>query len=170
MLLIGHEVAEFVKEHLIPEIKKLASYKAKNYETALIDIYDKMDELLRTPYGQTKCVSYKKDGEMPTSALLGRTPDNIAMATGCTACSAIITPTHIIVGNAGDSRAVVAKKTKTANFFQAVPLSVDHKPDLAEEKKRIMSAGGFVADNRVKGNLNLARSIGDLEYKSDPKI
>ena len=33
-----------------------------------------------------------------------------------------------------------------------------------------MCAGGFVSDNRVKGNLNLARSIGDLEYKSDPKI
>ena len=33
-----------------------------------------------------------------------------------------------------------------------------------------MSAGGFVSDNRVKGNLNLARSIGDLEYKSDTKI
>jgi serine/threonine protein phosphatase PrpC len=56
---------------------------------------------------------------MPTSALLGRATDNIAMATGCTACSAIITPTEIIVGNAGDSRAVVAKKS-TSKFFQAV--------------------------------------------------
>lgn len=50
---------------------------------------------------------------MPVSALLGRTPDNIAMATGCTACSAIITPNEIIVGNAGDSRAVAAKKPST---------------------------------------------------------
>lgn len=106
---------------------------------------------------------------MPTSALLGRTTDNIAMSAGCTACSAIITPTHIIVGNAGDSRAVAAKRS-TTKFHQAIQMSIDHKPDLAEEKKRIMSAGGFVSDNRVKGNLNLARSIGDLEFKSDPKI
>ena len=47
---VGHEVAEFVKEHLIAELKNLKSFQAKNYEQALIDIYDKMDELLRTPY------------------------------------------------------------------------------------------------------------------------
>lgn len=52
--LIGFEVADFVKEHLVQELKNLASFKAKNYEQALKDIYDKMDELLRTPYGQTK--------------------------------------------------------------------------------------------------------------------
>ncbi len=110
---------------------------------------------------------------MPVSALLGRTPDNIAMATGCTACSAIITPTEIIIGNAGDSRAVAGKKPTSKGsppFYQSVQMSIDHKPDLPEEKKRIMNAGGFVSDNRVKGNLNLSRSIGDLEYKSDPKI
>ncbi len=44
-------------------------------------------------------------------------------------------------------------------------MSVDHKPDLAAEKSRIEKAGGFVEDNRVKGVLNLSRSLGDLEYK-----
>jgi hypothetical protein len=34
----------------------------------LIDIYDKMDELLRTPYGATKLTSYKKVGEKPPEA------------------------------------------------------------------------------------------------------
>lgn len=44
-------------------------------------------------------------------------------------------------------------------------MSVDHKPDLATEKARIEKAGGYVEENRVKGVLNLSRSMGDLEYK-----
>ena len=90
------------------------------------------------------------------------------MGTGCTACSAIITPTQIIVGNSGDSRAVLGKKE--GGKIVAVEMSVDHKPDLYEEKQRIEKAGGFVEDNRVKGVLNLSRSIGDLEYKQDSSL
>ena len=44
-------------------------------------------------------------------------------------------------------------------------MSYDHKPDNDGEKRRIEKAGGFVEDNRVKGCLNLSRSLGDLEYK-----
>jgi serine/threonine protein phosphatase PrpC len=51
-----------------------------------------------------------------------------------------------------------------------VELSIDHKPDLAAEKARIERAGGFVEENRVKGILNLSRSLGDLEYKLDKNI
>jgi serine/threonine protein phosphatase PrpC len=80
----------------------------------------------------------------------------------------LITPTEIYVANAGDSRAVLAKKS--GEKFNAIELSVDHKPELPEERKRIEKAGGFVEDNRVKGILNLSRSLGDLEYKSDTTI
>jgi hypothetical protein len=56
-------------------------------------------------------------------------------------------------------------------------LSVDHKPDLPEENKRIIQAGGYgfiylfiVSDGRINGNLNLSRALGDLEYKKDKSL
>ena len=49
-------------------------------------------------------------------------------------------------------------------------MSEDHKPDNRLEKQRIERAGGFVEDNRVKGVLNLSRSIGDLEYKLNKSL
>lgn len=49
-------------------------------------------------------------------------------------------------------------------------MSIDHKPDNIDEKKRIEKAGGFVSDGRVNGNLNLSRALGDLEYKRDEKL
>jgi protein phosphatase PTC2/3 len=94
--------------------------------------------------------------------------DDIAMGTGCTAVSAIITPDKIYVGNSGDSRCIVG--VKDGGAIKAVALSEDHKPDNAGEKARIEKAGGFVEENRVKGILNLSRSLGDLEYKQDPNL
>ena len=123
--------------------------------------------MLKTSYGNQKLASYRKGGDSGMGGF-GKNNEDIAMTAGCTACSAIITPNEVIVGNAGDSRAVFAKKA--GDKVVAVEMSVDHKPELAEEKARIEKAGGFVEDNRVKGILNLSRSLGDLEYKSDTSI
>ena len=49
-------------------------------------------------------------------------------------------------------------------------MSIDHKPDLDIEKNRIYKAEGWINDGRVKGNLNLSRGFGDLEYKNNNKL
>ena len=118
--------------------------------------------MLETPYGKSKLQSYKQ-GDSKPSLFKRDSAEEIALGTGCTACSAIITQTDIYVGNSGDSRAVLAKKN--GDKYIAVEMSIDHKPELPEERRRIEKAGGFVEDNRVKGVLNLSRSLGDLEYK-----
>ena len=54
--------------------------------------------------------------------------------------------------------------------YVAYPKSEDHKPDLESEKKRIYKADGWVSEGRVKGNLNLTRGFGDLEYKQNKNL
>lgn len=44
--IIGNEVADFVRDHLIDELKKLPSFKAGNYEEALKDINIRIDNML----------------------------------------------------------------------------------------------------------------------------
>jgi len=47
----GAEVALYVKKHLIEELVKLASFKNKQYEKAMIEIFYKIDEMMLTPEG-----------------------------------------------------------------------------------------------------------------------
>ena len=95
---------------------------------------------------------------------MARDTDDIGMYVGCTACVALVTKDEIYVANAGDSRCVLARNG------HAIEMSTDHKPELPTEKARIEKAGGFVEENRVKGILNLSRSLGDLEYKSEKSL
>lgn len=154
-----------MKDRFIPEFLKLQSFKNKDYEAALREIFIKMDEMLKTPQGKKDIKKYSASGEDSQQSLFGRPEtDNISLYTGCTACVCLITDDEIICANAGDSRCVLSVDGK------AIEMSEDHKPDLSTEKVRIERAGGFVEDNRVKGVLNLSRSLGDLEYKQDTSI
>ena len=87
-------------------------------------------------------------------------PDaKISMFTGCTANVLVIHNNKLFFANAGDSRSVLCKKG------QAYPMSIDHKPSIPAELKRIERAEGWVSDGRILGNLNISRGIGDSEYK-----
>lgn len=81
---------------------------------------------------------------------------------GCTAVAAMLIGQRLVVANVGDSRAVLSRGGK------AVPLSVDHKPNLREERLRIERAGGMVAwagTWRVSGVLAVSRAFGDRPLK-----
>ncbi|XP_076924383.1 putative protein phosphatase 2C 75 [Bidens hawaiensis] len=82
---------------------------------------------------------------------------------GSTAVVVLLTQEYIVAANCGDSRAVLGRNGK------AVPLSVDHKPDRADERARIEALGGRVtfAANvaRVDGVLAMSRAIGDRFLK-----
>lgn len=81
---------------------------------------------------------------------------------GSTAVVALISSSHIVVANCGDSRAVLYRGK------EAMALSNDHKPNREDEYARIEAAGGKVIQwkgHRVFGVLAMSRSIGDRYLK-----
>lgn len=78
---------------------------------------------------------------------------------GCTAVTAIISPSFFVCANAGDSRCVLGNR----NYV--IPMSRDHKPSDYEERKRVEAAGGSIILDRIEGSLAVARGLGDFEFK-----
>ena len=94
---------------------------------------------------------------------------------------------HIICANTGDSRAIIVFDPSDDNLFKSkvYPLSYDCKPELPNEKKRIIENGGVVEkayysedeDGENSGpyrvwakgedfpGLAMSRSIGDMDAK-----
>ena len=79
---------------------------------------------------------------------------------GCTAVAAIVTPTHVVCANAGDSRALGALLGGRVKW-----VTLDHKPTDPPEEARIKAAGGSVSAGRVNGDLALSRALGDFRFK-----
>jgi protein phosphatase 1G len=180
----GKEVAQFVKVHFTEELCANNSYKNGNLKKALAENFLRMDDMLVTGPGKVElkiiAQKTKEEDELINQReknnkqmdlfkqILGQGKDeeDISMMTGCTASVCAIDEQNkkIYFANAGDSRSVICKNGI------AFPMSIDHKPELDIEKNRIYKADGWVSDGRVKGNLNLSRSLGDLEYKQNKKL
>lgn len=159
----GREVAVFASRHLATELVMNAAFQAGRIERGLAETFIRIDELLRTVEG-TKEV-YKIFKNLPDSTSIDFNQAKAeGPASGCTAVVAVVQGSELYVANAGDSRCVLARDGV------AVAMSVDHKPEMANELARIQSAGGYVSQGRVNGNLNLSRCLGDLEYKSNPAL
>ena len=163
---LGQQVAVYAKKYLPDMIKFCAAFKAKNYKQALIDTFLAFDKRLESDEGRKEFVAANKaeKGKSPVKHERSDSCLESANFVGCTACVALITKTEIIVANSGDSRCVLAKNGIAIN------MSVDHKPDMEKEKRRIEKANGFVEENRVNGALNLSRSLGDLDFKKNKKL
>lgn len=97
------------------------------------------------------------DRQLPSSVPAGVRLER----SGSTGVVVLVTPTHIICANAGDSRAILSKKND-----HLLPLSFDHKPGNDVEVTRVERDGGFVRAGRVDGDLAVSRSFGDFGYKN----
>jgi serine/threonine protein phosphatase PrpC len=83
---------------------------------------------------------------------------------GSTAIVVLLTPSHIVCANVGDSRAILRRAST------AVPLSFDHKPSNIPERLRIERAGGSVKGKRIDGDLAVSRAFGDFVHKNNTSL
>mmetsp|Transcript_90553 Transcript_90553/g.286922 ORF Transcript_90553/g.286922 Transcript_90553/m.286922 type:complete len:366 (-) Transcript_90553:138-1235(-) len=163
----GKEVALFCEQHLPREIARGSSSDPSG---ALVSAFEKMDDMLFADTAGARLAALSGNGVLAHLGLEAHevSPDWV----GCTCVVCLVRPDSYIVANAGDSRVVLSRRG------QAVPLSEDHKPNLPAECERVRRAGGTVVRQqvgsivqfRVNGNLNLSRSIGDLQYKKNPEL
>lgn len=87
---------------------------------------------------------------------------------GTTAVIALLDGELLIIGNVGDSRAVMGDMKGST-----IPLSFDHKPNQLKERRRIKEAGGFITFTgvwRVAGILATSRAFGDFPLKEPRKL
>lgn len=69
---------------------------------------------------------------------------SIAELSGCTGSILIVLEDFLVVANVGDSPAIIFRQMQNQSRFKAEQLSIDHKPDMEEERKRILEAGGVL--------------------------
>ena len=89
---------------------------------------------------------------------------------GCTAIVCVVTSTHIICANVGDSRAILVTAADDGSPPVVIPLSEDQKPNNPKESERVRDAGMRVINcqgiHRVNGDLAVARALGDFGFKN----
>jgi serine/threonine protein phosphatase PrpC len=82
---------------------------------------------------------------------LNAASDMDVRCSGATCVMATLIGGRLAVYNCGDSRAVLGRRNPNGSIY-AVALSKDHKPDKAEERKRILSCGGHLGCRQVLVN------------------
>ena len=110
-------------------------------------------------------------------------PSSQPTYSGTTACVVLLRNDRLHVSNAGDSRAVLARRVArnagASPDLVAIPLSWDQNPDVPGEMERILRCGGYVSPPPEPGlsarvwldaactriGLAMARSIGDHAVK-----
>jgi len=168
----GHFVSQFLSEYLVKNIMNNYEVKKKKDVDEIYKILKKSDyEILMNIF-------------LDSDKIIGEQDFDVSFS-GTTCVLVIQLGQKLICANVGDSRAIlVYDKENDVNLrhTRVFELSHDCKPDLPEEKKRILEMGGTVDQmldiNGVKGGpqrvwiknknypgLAMSRSLGDYKGK-----
>lgn len=172
----GHFVSQYCKNYFITKMNQFVeSLKLINPYLTVEDVYRNLKE---SDYSYILELFEHADTEL---SLQNTFEANLSGTT----CNLIFQfNIHLLCFNVGDSRSILTSDSEDENnqILTVMSLSVDHKPDLPEELKRIQSMGGVIDQiedylgNKVGPlrvfkygcpypGLAMSRSLGDLQAK-----
>jgi len=149
----GKEISKFVSNHFLDELvanKNLPS----DMSLALKETFIKMDEIMQTKEGIEEIKKYSRQSKEEDDRQSKNEPPNSQMQL----LAQLMPPKD------PEANDIFMRTGCTACVSQ------DHKPEMESEKNRIYKADGWISEGRVKGNLNLTRGFGDLEYKQNKNL
>ncbi|VDL19799.1 unnamed protein product [Hymenolepis diminuta] len=166
----GTKISEYAASNLHTKIMAQPAYAQGDLVEAMRSGVLKLDAEMQAKFAG-------HSSPQPTSKHSSATSDSLelpyledakllsGMDVGGSTCIALLLRGNCVYcANCGDSRAVLSRQGL------AEALSVDHKPTMVSEWSRIVAAGGWVAANRVNGNLALSRALGDFVYKRNAAL
>ncbi|CAK0911614.1 unnamed protein product, partial [Prorocentrum cordatum] len=123
----GHDIANFVQQHLPKSFIQHANF-CDEPEKALMAAFPATHQL---------CVDSQTECRFDTAL------------SGTTATLAMLREGRVYLGHVGDCRAVLARRR--GSDLVAEDLTVDHKPTVESERRRVQAVGGVV--RRLEGDL-----------------
>ena len=168
----GHFASQFVSKYIAAKLKNHPKLKFLEQPS---DIYHKIKE---KNFILIEEIFLNADSQIQSEKFN-------SYLSGTTVVIVIQLEEHLVCANCGDSRAIIIIDEDYNNNLinsKSIPLSIDCKPELLEEKKRIIKKGGVVeksenelgegigpfrvwdGDNDYPG-LAMSRSIGDIAAK-----
>jgi serine/threonine protein phosphatase PrpC len=181
----GSWCSEFLKQNFVPTFLRspaMIKYRALKkkgpqsrsdvkgiqlLKEAFVHTFQQLDkdfytESQKVDWKKRQPVNTEKNQEICSSSSSASVELSPAERSGSTAVVVLLTPSHMIAANVGDSRAILRRHGKV------YPLSFDHKPHHIPERLRILRAGGTVKNKRVDGELAVSRALGDFTLKQKP--
>ncbi|VDO03738.1 unnamed protein product [Rodentolepis nana] len=167
----GTKISEYAASNLHTKIMSQPAYAQGDLVEAMRSGVLKLDAEMQakfsgysSPQPTQKCSFAIPSDSLELPDLEGSKPLSSVDVGGSTCIALLLRGNLVYCANCGDSRAVLSRQGL------AEALSVDHKPTMVSEWSRIVAAGGWVAANRVNGNLALSRALGDFVYKRNTSL
>lgn len=181
----GHLVARNVRDMLPLKLASCwqALHMASNHKEKVHDaVGDKIPGSVGINIGDPQLISLWKKSFVNAYKVMDRElliDENVdCVASGTTAVTLVKQGDHLIIGNVGDSRAILGVRADD-NSMLALQLTVDLKPNLPKEAERIRRCKGRVFALREEPSvtrvwlphhnspgLAMARALGDFSLKN----